>query len=99
MTAVAGSEIRFHTRPLMRALGDAGNAKGRIERPCGRLKFAMRSALAGLEARIALADHENLAATAHDLAVAVPLLRGFEGRKHFHGKPRGVGLNTESAEF
>jgi hypothetical protein len=36
------------------------------------------SALAGLEARIALADHENLAAAADDLAIAMALLGGFE---------------------
>lgn len=48
------------------------------------------SALASLETRVGLADHEDLAATAHDLAVAMPLLCGLEGRKHFHGMPRGV---------
>src|SRR5690348_14515467 len=41
--------------------------------------------LACLETRVALADHEHLAAPAHDLAVAVPLLRGLQGRKHLHG--------------
>ena len=42
-------------------------------------------ALAGLEARIALADHKNLAAAANDLAVAVALLGGFERGQYFHG--------------
>src|SRR5690242_17381123 len=46
---------------------------------------AICSALARLEARIALADHEHLAATTHDLAVAMPLFRGLQGRKHLHG--------------
>jgi hypothetical protein len=62
-------------------------------------ELAMRSALARLEARIALADHENLAAAAHDLAVAVPLLRGFEGRKDFHWMPLDVDRKTKSAEL
>jgi hypothetical protein len=43
------------------------------------------STLTSLEARIALANHEHLAAPAHDLAVAVPLFGGLEGRKHLHG--------------
>ena len=36
------------------------------------------SALARLETRVALADHEYLAATAHDLAIAVTGLGGLE---------------------
>lgn len=36
------------------------------------------SALTRLEARIAFADHEYLAMAAHDLAVAVARLGGFE---------------------
>ena len=48
------------------------------------------SALARLEARIALADHEYLAAAAHDLAVAVALLGRFQRGKNFHGSsPNG----------
>jgi len=43
------------------------------------------STLAGLETGIALANHEHLAAPAHDLAVAVPLFGGLQGRKHLHG--------------
>jgi hypothetical protein len=62
-------------------------------------EFAMRSALARLETRIALADHENLAATAYDLAVTMPLFRGLEGRKHFHGTPRNRSGMTENAEL
>jgi hypothetical protein len=58
----------------------------------------LRSALARLETRIALADHEYLAATTHDLAVAMTLLCGLEGRQHFHGTPRGEFLDTENAK-
>jgi hypothetical protein len=47
------------------------------------------SALAGLEARVRLADHEDLATAAHDLAVAVTGLRGLQGRKDFHATPVG----------
>jgi len=43
------------------------------------------SALTRLEARVALADHEHLAAATHDFAIAMTLLGGFEGRKDFHG--------------
>jgi hypothetical protein len=62
---------------------------------------AIRSALARLETRIALADHENLAAAADDLAVAVPALGGLEGRKDFHGVVSGEkkGGKTENAEL
>jgi hypothetical protein len=47
---------------------------------------APESALASLESRVALADHEHLAATAHDLAVAVPRLGGLQRVKHLHGE-------------
>jgi hypothetical protein len=46
----------------------------------------MDSALASLETRIALADHEHLAATANDLAVTVPRLGGLQRVKHLHGQ-------------
>jgi hypothetical protein len=36
-------------------------------------------ALAGLEAGVALADHERFAATTDDLAVTVPQLGGLQG--------------------
>ena len=42
------------------------------------------SALACLETRIALANDENLATTAHDLAIAVTGLGGFERGQDFH---------------
>jgi len=42
------------------------------------------SALTRLETRVALADHEHLAAATHDLAIAVTLLGGFEGGQDFH---------------
>ena len=61
-------------------------AKGRTRRPFQQhTAIAVISALARLEARVALADHENLAAAAHDFAVAVALLRGLQRIQHFHG--------------
>jgi hypothetical protein len=53
-------------------------------------QLAGDSALTGFETRVRLADHEHLAATAHDLAVAMPLFRGLQGRKHFHGRLLGA---------
>jgi hypothetical protein len=41
-------------------------------------------ALARLETRVALADHEDLAAAAHDLAIAVAGFGGFERGQDFH---------------
>jgi hypothetical protein len=46
----------------------------------------LRSALTSLETRVALADHEDLAATAHDFAVTVTRLRGLQRGKHLHGQ-------------
>jgi hypothetical protein len=60
---------------------------------------ASASALARLEARIALADHEHLAATTDDLAVAMALLCGLEGRQHFHGTPRNGFWDTGKPEI
>src|SRR6476469_7076431 len=56
------------------------------------------SALAGLETRVGLADHENLATTANHLAVAVTGLRRLQGGQDLHGKPRQetVGRGPES---
>ncbi len=51
--------------------------KGRAWRPFFNMQGASL-ALTRLEARVGLADHEYLAATADDLAVAVPGLGGFE---------------------
>jgi hypothetical protein len=45
----------------------------------------LRLALAGLETRVGLADHEDLATTAHDLAVAVTGLGRLQGVEDFHG--------------
>src|SRR3546814_13413181 len=45
------------------------------------------SALARLEARVALADHEDLATATHDLAVAVTGLRRFQGGQDLHAIP------------
>ena len=44
-----------------------------------------RSALAGLELGVALADHENLATTTHDFAVGVTHLGAAEGAEDLHG--------------
>jgi phage baseplate assembly protein W len=46
------------------------------------------SALARFETRIRLADHEDLAAAADHLAVAVTGLRRLQGRQDFHDTPR-----------
>jgi hypothetical protein len=64
-----------------------------------KLDPAFRLALARLETRVALADHENLAATAHDLAVAMAGLGGFEGRQHFHGTPRNGMMEKVNVGF
>jgi hypothetical protein len=42
--------------------------------------------LTSLETGIALADHEHLAATTHNLAIAVPRLGGLQRVKHLHGQ-------------
>jgi hypothetical protein len=55
---------------------------GPRERP--RRKPVSRSALPCLEARIALADHENFAATTHDLAVAMTGFGGLQRGQDFH---------------
>jgi hypothetical protein len=52
-------------------------AKGRARRPFVEVCCGASSALARLEARVALADHEYLATTAHDFAVAVARFGGF----------------------
>jgi hypothetical protein len=57
-----------------------------LARPFCVTRSAGRSALTGLETRVALADHEHLAATAHNLAVTVPLLGGLQRGKHLHGQ-------------
>jgi hypothetical protein len=49
---------------------------------------ALGSALASLEARVRLADHEDLAATTDDLAVTVTGLGRLQGRQDFHCIPR-----------
>ena len=69
----------------------AGNKKP----PCGGfpvLRGASRDlALASLEARVRLADHEDLAATTDHLAVAVTGLRRLKGGQDFHDTPREMG--------
>jgi hypothetical protein len=46
------------------------------------------SALASLETRVRLADHEDLATATDDLAVTVTGLGRLQGRKDFHCIPR-----------
>jgi hypothetical protein len=47
--------------------------------------LALESALTSFETGVALADHENLAATTDDLAVAMPRFGGLQRVKHLHG--------------
>src|SRR5690606_21217415 len=49
------------------------------------------SALAGLETRVRLADHEDLATATDDLAVAVTGLRRLQGGQDLHDRPRKSG--------
>jgi hypothetical protein len=59
------------------------------------IRSKRNSALTRLETRVALADHENLAATTHDLAVAMPGLGGLERRKNLHDtKPLAGGMQS-----
>jgi hypothetical protein len=60
--------------------------KGRVSGLLAVIALRRISALASLETRIALADHEHLAATAHNLAVAMPRLGGLQRVKHLHGR-------------
>jgi hypothetical protein len=62
---------------------DAAWAASGVDRMTGD---AIRgSALARLETRIRLADHEDLATAANDLAVAVTGLRRLQGGQDLHG--------------
>jgi len=63
-----------------------GYEKGPHMRPFRMALQRPRSALTSLETRVALANHENLATTAHNLAVAMPLLGGLQRGKHLHGQ-------------
>src|SRR5207342_30485 len=82
--------------------GKPGNAKAAFRRlpwqQVAALARLPRLALAGLETRVGLADHENLATTANHLAVAVTGLRRLQGGQVLHGKPRQetVGRGLES---
>src|SRR5690554_6281274 len=57
-----------------------------------RFRSAVHSALARLETRVRLADHEDLAATTNDLAVAVTGLRRLQGGQDLHGETSKTGL-------
>jgi hypothetical protein len=71
---------------------DDGNKKppeGGFPRSAGRNRQYGSSALARLETRVGLADHEDLTAAADDLAVAVTGLRRLQGGQDLHElKPR-----------
>src|SRR5690606_24278263 len=63
----------------------AKSARAAQSGPCGTSGCCSgSSALTRLEARIALADHEDLAATTDDLAVAVAALGRLERGENFH---------------
>ena len=75
-----------HQRPI---------APKRLVSALTRLVRASVSALTRLETRIGLADHEDLATAADDLAVAVTSLRRLEGGQDLHGKPRNTVGNPD----
>jgi hypothetical protein len=62
----------------------AGNENAGFRRRFAVLRGGLRLALAGLEAGVRLADHEDLAPAAHDLAVAMAGLGRLEGIEDFH---------------
>src|SRR5690606_18895566 len=62
---------------------DPSRKKAALLRPF-RVDLREDSALAGLEARVGLADHEDLAAAADHLAVAVTILRRLQGGQDLH---------------
>jgi hypothetical protein len=66
------------------AAANLNKHKGRKRPLAGHPEMNLGLALARLEARIGLADHEHLAATAHDLAVAVATFGRLEGGQNFH---------------
>src|SRR6476619_4624863 len=61
-----------------------GHEKGRIAAAFSRIAAVALSALARLETRIRLADHEDLATAADHLAVAVAGLRRLQGGQDLH---------------
>jgi hypothetical protein len=82
---VARSPWREASRRAYRPEKCEGRLNGGL-RIDDRLAFrrATGLALARLETRVALADHEHFAAATHDFAVAMTLLGGFERRQDFH---------------
>ena len=69
----------------------AKNRKAAFRRPfvrCPAVPGPGDSALARLETRVRLADHEDLATTADHLAVAVTGLRRLQGGQDLHDRPR-----------
>src|SRR5690606_4266075 len=76
---------RKRERPHRCGLPGRSDERGMQRTP---VALARSSALAGLETRVRLADHEDLAATTNDLAVAVTGLRRLQGGQDLHDKPR-----------
>jgi hypothetical protein len=64
----------------------AGNKKAAPWAAFCKTRKQPKLALTSLETRVALADHEHLAATTHNLAVTVPRLGGLQRGKHLHGQ-------------
>jgi hypothetical protein len=82
ITLLADSSCQFHAHDCnLQLLGR------KTKRPLAAASCLIArngSALTSLEARIALADHEHLAAATHDFAVTVALLGGFKRGQDFH---------------
>jgi hypothetical protein len=91
MVATKKRRERFLTS---RSDGPKGGCQGwwPQKKPLSRLFFRLpgASALACLETWITLADHEQLAAATHDLAVTVTCLGGFQRAEHLHGGLQGL---------
>src|SRR5688572_13453578 len=66
----------------------ARKRESRLAAASGVQPIAAISALARLETRVGLADHEDLATTADHLAVAVTGLRRLQGGQDLHDEPR-----------
>jgi hypothetical protein len=78
-------------------LPNAGHKKGRIRglfHQLTSIDVPKDSTLTSLETGVALADHEHLAATAHNLAVTMPRLGGLQRVKHFHGQLQTLNENS-----
>jgi hypothetical protein len=74
---------------------DAKNDEAGLRRLQSRSPTGFKSALARLETRVGLADHEYFAAATHDLAIAVAGFGRLQRGKDFHGGS-GFGSYAES---